>query len=75
MNTLINLQLLTVQLIYCCCGLKLFIIYKGLKFVLKSSTVYNIDFIYRKKASELNFCSKLKRYLNDFNTSICFQKF
>ena len=33
---------------------------KGLIFVLKSSTEYNTDFIYLKKASELSFCSRFK---------------
>ena len=31
------------------------------------------DFVYRKKTSELRFCSWFRnRYLNGFNTSICF---
>ena len=33
---------------------------KALTFVFKSSTGHNIDFIYRKKASELRFCSVSK---------------
>ena len=33
---------------------------KGLIFVLKSSTNYNIDFIYHKKASELRMDTLIK---------------
>ena len=36
---------------------------KSLVFVLKSSTEYNVDFIFQKKAVELSFCSRLKRYV------------
>ena len=32
-----------------------------------------LEFVYRKKTSELGFCSWFRnRYLNGFNTSICF---
>ena len=48
MNTLINLQLLTVNLIKYEPTFVVVTI-RGLMFVLKSYTEYNIDFIYRKK--------------------------
>ena len=56
----------------------LFSCIKELTFMLQSSTGYNVDFVYRKKARELNFCVKYikntqKIYFNGFNTSICFQ--
>ena len=31
--------------------------------MLQASTDYNIDFVYRKKESELIFCSRLKKYI------------
>ena len=36
---------------------------KDLTFVFKSSTEYNIDFIYHKKKCELSFCSRFKIYV------------
>ena len=37
---------------------------KGLIFVLKFSTEYDIDFIYHKKVSEQSFCSRFKIYVS-----------
>ena len=58
------------------CWIRLF----KLKVVPKGSNDYGFyqknkcnDFVYRKKTSELRFCSIFRnRYLNGFNTSICF---
>ena len=41
---------------------------KRLMFFLEASTDYNIDSVHRKKASELCFCSRLKKYILIFST-------
>ena len=47
---------------------------KALVFVRKSSTKYNIDFIYHKKGKQTKFILQTKNIcLNGFSTSNCFQ--
>ena len=48
MNTLLNLQIVTVTFVA-------FTYKKGLIFALKSSTEYNIDFVYHKKGNQIKF--------------------
>ena len=62
MNTLPSLQLLTEDLIWYESILVVDNI-KGLIFVLKSSTECDIDFMYRKNTSDLNFCFRLEIYV------------
>ena len=49
---------------------------KGLIFVLKSLTEYNIDFIYHKKSKRTNFLLYIQNIcLNGFKSVICFKNY